>query len=291
MKWLVYGTYGWIGQQVMNLLLHQNEIVIQGKARLDNNDELENELLFNQPDRVMSFTGRTHGGNFTTIDYLEQKGKLVENVKDNLYGPFVLAMLCQKYNIHYTYMGTGCIFDGYNDDMGYDEESRPDFFGSSYSTVKGFADRMMHMFDNVLNVRIRMPITSDFHQRNFITKIMKYEYVCSIPNSMTVLPELLPIMINMAKNKHSGTINLTNPGVITHNEILEMVREIIDPNFTWKNFTIEEQNNILLGGRSNNMLNTNKLKELYPNVKSIKESVRDMIILMKDQYDPLSFKK
>jgi len=46
-----------------------------------------------------------------------------------------------------------------------------------------------------------------------------------------------------------------------------------------------------LGGRSNNMLNTNKLKELYPNVKSIKESVRDMIILMKDQYDPSFFKK
>ena len=51
----------------------------------------------------------------------------------------------------------------------------------------------MHNFeDNVLNLRIRMPITGDYNKRNFITKITTYEYICSIPNSMTVLPELLP---------------------------------------------------------------------------------------------------
>ena len=99
---------------------------------------------------------------------------------------------------------------------------------------------------------------------------------------MTVLDNLLPIMIHYAINRKTGTINLTNPGLITHNEILEMYKEIIDPDFTWENFTIEEQNSILASKRSNNCLNTNTLeKETGIKIKSIKESIRDTLILMK----------
>jgi hypothetical protein len=101
-------------------------------------------------------------------------------------------------------------------------------------------------------------------------------------NSMTVLPELLPILIDMIINNECGTINLVNPDGITHNEILEMYKEIIDPNFTWNNMTLEEQDKILLAGRSNNILNTNKLKKLYPNVTNIKESIKNLFINIKN---------
>lgn len=95
-----------------------------------------------------------------------------------------------------------------------------------------------------------------------------------MPNSMTVLDELLPILVDMAFKKVTGTINLTNPGTITHNEILEMYKEIVDPTFTWQNFTLEEQAQILAAGRSNNYLDTTRLESLYPNVMMIKDSVR-----------------
>jgi hypothetical protein len=136
----------------------------------------------------------------------------------------------------------------------------------------------MHLFDNVLNLRIRMPITNINNPRNFITKITSYKKVCSIENSMTVLPEIIPIIINLAKKYKTGTINLTNPGVITHNEILEMYKEIVDPTFTWKNFSIEEQNQILASKRSNNHLLTEKLEELCPNILPIKEAVRKCLL-------------
>ena len=126
-----------------------------------------------------------------------------------------------------------------------------------------------------------MPITSDYNPRNFITKIITYEKICSVPNSMTVLPDLIPIMIDLAIKKHVGTVNLVNPGLISHNEILEMYREIVDNNFTWKNFTVEEQNQILASGRSNNYLDTSKLESMYPELLSIKESVRKCLFLMK----------
>jgi 3,5-epimerase/4-reductase len=99
---------------------------------------------------------------------------------------------------------------------------------------------------------------------------------------MTVLPDILPILIDMASKGITGTVNLVNPGLITHNEILEMYRDIVDPNFKWKNFTLEDQGKILAGGRSNNYLDTTILKKMYPDVKNIKDAIRDVLYVMKD---------
>ena len=143
---------------------------------------------------------------------------------------------------------------------------------------------IMKMFDNVLNVRIRMPVTYEVNSRNFITKITTYKKICSIHNSMTVLPELLPIMIDMCDKKVTGTVNLTNPGLISHNEILEMYREIVDKDFKWDNFSIEEQRQILASERSNNFLDTSRLESLYK-VKNIKDSVRDVLYKMKEMQE------
>ena len=288
MKFLLYGVNGWIGARVLDLLKEQQIDVIAGNCRVNNIKELEEEIKTHQPTHVISLIGRTHGVHngiqYSTIDYLEQPGKLVENVRDNLFSPLVLSLLSKNHNFHFTYLGTGCIFeyDGTHpfeqENNGFDENALPNFFGSSYSVVKGFTDQWMHLFeDSVLNVRIRMPITDENNSRNFITKITNYSKICSIKNSMTVLNELMPIMVDMAKNKTTGTINLTNPGLISHNEILEMYKEIVDPNFTWNNFTLEEQNQILASGRSNNYLDTSRLEQLYPHVQPIKESVRNIL--------------
>ena len=286
MKLLVYGHRGWIGQQFITLLQESKENYILGKARVDDTPFLLKELDEIKPTHVISFIGRTHGligdKEWTTIDYLEQKGKLVENMRDNLFSPISLALACQSRNIHYTYLGTGCIFNYLNDnkdtDGGFTEKDIPNFFGSGYSTVKGFTDRLMHqMEDTVLNLRIRMPIVKENCPRNFITKITSYAKICSIANSMSVLPELLPIALKMVKANLKGTVNLTNPGTISHNEILEMYKEYIDPEFTWENFSIAEQNMVLASERSNNLLDTTVLETFEPTVKHIKESVRYLL--------------
>ena len=294
MKVLVFGNKGWIGSMMCEILKNNNINFVNSNVRANNKYEVEKELLNVKPTHVMSFIGRTHGvigeKKYTTIDYLEQKGKIVENVRDNLFSPMVLSILCKKHNIHFTYLGTGCIFKyddqhpNGNEETGFTEESLPNFFGSGYSVVKGYTDELMHLFDDsTLNLRIRMPITDDLNARNFITKITTYEHICSIPNAMTVLDELLPYVLDMAKNKLTGTVNLTNPGLISHNEILEMYKNIVDPSFTWKNFSSEEQAKILAADRSNNCLDTNKLSTMYPQVKHIRQSVKDTLIRMKNK--------
>ena len=296
MKVLIYGSKGWIGTQFIDILEKNNILYESGDVRVDNINELSKEIKNINPTHIVSFIGRTHGkiGDkvYSTIDYLEKEGKLHENIRDNLFSPIILAIISKELDIHFTYLGTGCIFKfdenhPFGKEInGFDENSLPNFFGSSYSTVKGFTDRLMHLFENVLNLRIRMPITGVMNPRNFITKITTYEKICSIPNSMTVLPELLPIALDMMINKKVGTINLTNPGLISHNEILDMFKEIVDPNFVYKNFSIEEQSKILASDRSNNYLETGLLEKWYPHIKNIKDSVRECLIEYKNTYIP-----
>lgn len=296
-KILLFGENGWIGNKVVKLLKELSLDVYFSSHRANDIESIKCDIDKYKQDgceitHIMSFIGRTHGvyedQKITTIDYLEKPGKLVENVRDNLFSPVSLSLLCKEKGIHFTYLGTGCIFDfdsehPYGEEInGFTENSAPNFFGSSYSIVKGFTDLFMHQFEeSVLNVRIRMPITDEFHERNFITKISTYQKVCSIPNSMSVLNELLPIIIDMALKNETGSVNLTNPGLISHNEILTMYKEVVDNDFEWENFDIKEQDQILLSKRSNNYLDTNKLQEKYPNVRSIKDSVREMLIQMK----------
>jgi dTDP-glucose 4,6-dehydratase len=284
MKILVFGAKGWIGQQFCEIVRsqYQNIDLICSDSRCDNELDVRNDIESSCATHVISFIGRTHGkiGEtiYPTIDYLEQPGKLVENVRDNLYSPLLLAKICKEMCIHYTYLGTGCIFtyDTLHDDIhGFSECDIPNFFGSSYSIVKGYTDRLMHMYeDSVLNLRIRMPITGIPNPRNFITKITNYDKICSISNSMTVLPELLPLVVEMMQNRRIGTLNLTNPGVISHNEILEMYKEIVDPEFIWQNFSQKEQRAILASDRSNNRLDTTLLESWFPNVTPIQNAVR-----------------
>ena len=279
MKVLVYGHAGWIGSQFVELLKKNNITHVLGTVRVDDTSSLLQELDTILPSHVVSFIGRTHGkiGEkvYPTIDYLENPGKLVENVRDNLFSPISLALACKERGIHCTYLGTGCIFN-YTDEHKFNEDDLPNFFGSSYSIVKGFTDRLMHQLC-ALNLRIRMPIVAEENSRNFITKILSYSNVCSVPNSMSVLDELLPIVLKMMESGITGTVNLTNPGVITHNEILEMYQKHIDPSFTWTNFSIEEQRKILMCDRSNNWLDTSVLEKFAPEVRHIKDAVEDTI--------------
>ena len=77
--------------------------------------------------------------------------------------------------------------------------------------------------------------------------------------------------------KKTGVYNCTNPGTITHNEILELYQNHIDSNFKWENFSKEEQAQVLKSDRSNNMLCTSKIEKRYPELLNIKDSIRNVI--------------
>ena len=81
---------------------------------------------------------------------------------------------------------------------------------------------------------------------------------------MTILHEMLPASLAMAQAGLTGVYNFTNPGVISHNEVLDLYIKYIDPTYHYSNFTVEEQANVIVAGRSNNELDTTKLMRDMP---------------------------
>ena len=65
-----------------------------------------------------------------------------------------------------------------------------------------------------------------------------------------------------AKRGLTGIMNYTNPGAISHNEILELYKSYVDSEFTWKNFSLEEQSKVIIAPRSNNLLDTKRVSIL-----------------------------
>ena len=87
---------------------------------------------------------------------------------------------------------------------------------------------MLKSYSTTMVLRVRMPISDDLAPRNFITKIVRYDRVVNVPNSMTVLEEMMPASVAMAEAKLCGIYNFCNPGAVSHNEILDMYKEIVD---------------------------------------------------------------
>ena len=95
--------------------------------------------------------------------------------------------------------------------IGFTEEDKPNFDGSFYSKTKAYLEDMLKSYPTTLILRLRMPISDDLavpppksfstclcvdtcsQPRNFVTKIVRYDRVINIPNSMTILSDMLPV--------------------------------------------------------------------------------------------------
>ena len=74
-----------------------------------------------------------------------------------------------------------------------------------------------------LNCRIRMPISEEWNKRNLLFKIHHYDKLVDIPNSVTCFPEAFDVLLDLMERRVVGTLNLVNPGGLTHREMLLML--------------------------------------------------------------------
>uniref|UniRef100_A0A1D1YPB5 UDP-glucose 4,6-dehydratase n=1 Tax=Anthurium amnicola TaxID=1678845 RepID=A0A1D1YPB5_9ARAE len=274
LKFLIYGRTGWIGGLVGKVCEKQGIQFEYGAGRLEDRASLGADIQKVKPTHVFNAAGVTGRPN---VDWCESHK--LETIRTNVVGTLNLVGVCREHGLLMMNFATGCIFEydaqhPQGSGKGFKEEDEPNFIGSFYSKTKAMVEELLKEYDNVCTLRVRMPISSDLsNPRNFITKITRYNKVVNFPNSMTVLDELVPISVEMAKRNCRGIWNFTNPGAVSHNEILEMYREYVDPTFSWVNFTLEEQAKVIVAPRSNNEMDAAKLKKEFPELLSIKESL------------------
>lgn len=279
MNWLVYGSTGWIAQQFIEYI-NDNKIdvnIIPAKSRLENFEDIRKEIELIKPDRVVVLGGLTYRPPAKNIDWCEDHKQ--EVIRANVMGTLNIADICEQLNIHCAILGTGCVYSSLDRNIIYTEDDMWNFDKSFYSKTKAYTQELLRNYKNVLLLRIRMCINNTNNPKNFIIKILNFDKIISIPNSMSVLPELIPVMVKLIEEHETGTWNIVNPNVISHKEILDMCcveKEYID---------VSRQSEVTSVARSNNHLSTDKLMNFAKKhglvVNEIHVAVKNMIDSMK----------
>lgn len=256
---LLFGSTGWIGGQISKLLQASGYQVVPSQVRLENTQYVAMELDAVRPDVVVNAAGLTGRPN---IDALETHK--AETTEVNVVGTVALTAACAKRGIYIVTFATGCIYE-YDaahpiGGAAFTEDEPPNFFGSYYSRTKIAAEAATRELPGHLVLRVRMPITCDASPRCFVTKIANYERVVDVPNSVTVLPDLLPVAVDLINKRVSGVHNFVSPGPVSHAQILDAYTELVDPDFRYAVMDMATHDTVVVARRSNNALSTTKLE-------------------------------
>uniref|UniRef100_A0A8R1TK37 NAD(P)-bd_dom domain-containing protein n=1 Tax=Onchocerca volvulus TaxID=6282 RepID=A0A8R1TK37_ONCVO len=304
MRVVIYGGEGWIGQQCCKKLLERKILFVLANCRIGRNSDKEVHfpqdcLVFDELNgicctHVLCCTGRTHGGKFKTVEYLEGGSKQTyENIRDNLYSTMALAKICQILGLHFTYVGTGYLF-AYDQEhpiggKSFADDDLPTFFGNSYSIVKGITDRMIKQYQGgikeCLNARVTLPLNFCLdEERNLLSKILEYKQIFDIPVSITILDDCIPALIDLMERRVGGNLNLVNPQPISFSQILKLYKEIVCSDLHHYEILDAKDGKYheLCATKGNCALDTSKLEQLCPEIPNSFESLRKGFMKMRD---------
>jgi len=265
-KKLILGK-GFIGTRFNGYL---KDSVLSDK-RIISIQDVKDEIEKHDPDIIINCIGKTGRPN---IDWCEtHKG---ETMFSNVVVPAMIAQACEEKKIRMVHIGSGCIFEGDNNGKGFTEDDTPNFYGSFYSRTKIISEQILKEFE-VLILRIRMPIDDIPNERNLITKLLGYEKLINIPNSITIIPDLLMVAEKLLEKNQTGIFNVVNSGHERHKELLNLYNELSDTKKEFSIITGDELDHIIKAGRSNCILSINKLADLGIKMPNIQDSIKNIL--------------
>lgn len=270
---LMYGSHGWIGNKIKNILLQNGHIVYEGVARLQEREKIEREIIQYKPDYIINSAGVIGKPN---VDWCESHRQ--ETIRSNVLGLINLVDVAFLHDTHVTNIATGCIYvyDEHHplgSNIVFSENEQPNFTGSFYSKTKALVEEIIMQYPNVLQLRIRLPVSNDLSPNSFIGKIINYKKLVNIPNSMSVLEDLLPLIPTMLGRRLTGIYNFVNPGTISHHGVMELYKKYINPSHQYEGFSLEEHDQIMKVPRSHCHLSAQKLLNEFPDIPDINEAM------------------
>ncbi len=218
------------------------------------------------------FTGRPN------IDEAEEKKELCWFL--NVLSPLGVNKCCQLLAINYIHVSSGCIYDGY--ETKFTETDSPNF--GLFSNESSFYSKSKHAFEihseEYMNtiLRIRMPFAPDNSERNYLSKIRKYNNLIQYKNSKTYIPDLCGVVDAILQrnggkfNAKREIFNVVNSEPLWTTEVIGIMKQHNDENPDWKIVDIADID--IKAGRSNCILDGTKLESLYK-MKTEKEALHE----------------
>ncbi len=263
---IIYGSTGFIGSHIVKELIKNGISFLCSKTRIHDYTNVRKELLLYKPTNVINSAGFATPNN---IDFYEENVENKSNlILANTAGNIILANLCKEFDIHYITIMSGCIYNSKQTEYNakhmqyttkfkeFKEKDEPNFSGSLYSKNRILTEELLSVYDNICIVRIRMPISSFMHPKSLINKLLSYREITNLPNSITVLDDCIPRIIDILKENKIGTVNLVNSGSITNAYICYLYKKIVNRRHRFSVVSLEEieNKNIDKAKRSNCVL-------------------------------------
>lgn len=269
MKVVILGK-GYVGTSLYRCLHRCYDVVHLSRRELDytNRHLLKNYIKGQkEPVRLVintcGYTGRPN------VDACE------DNITDtwyyNVVVPVNIQKVCKDLIIPMIHISSGCIYTGY--EKQYTECDEPNFGlhnheSSWYSKTKHACEMMLADTPTYI-FRIRMPFCDTLSPRSILTKLLKYDQVIDMKNSLTNLEDLCGFvlyfstdLLDSGKIHPYGIYNVVNPQPVTTSQIVQMLsdRGIVNPN--WSTITLEQLYENTKAKRSNCVLSDEKISRM-----------------------------
>ena len=254
----IVGATGFMGSGMVKYLNSIGQTVYTERIDVTDLVTLKNKFNELRPDVVINFAGvKAH----PNIDWCEDHKQ--ETVAVNVAGAINVMLASVESGAYPIQITSGCIYEG-GVDKRFTEEDEPNFTGSFYSRMRIVLQKALEELP-VLQVRIRMPVSSFPNSRNLINKIIAYDKVISVPNSVTLVEDMYEALFKLSQTKPIGILNLVNDGVLEHKQILSAYKKVVNPNHNYTEISLEElhgKGGITKAKRSNCLLSNEKAKSL-----------------------------
>lgn len=206
-------------------------------------------------------------------------------IKGNILLPILLKDICESFEITYCHISTGCLYSGLSEqNSGFSEEEEPNckFENNNcsfYTGTKVLAEQIVKTYPKNYIWRIRLPFENIHNDRNYISKIIKYDYLIKENNSITNKKDFIKACIYSIINEApNGIYNITNTGYISAYDIFEKLKKTIMQNKRATFLTMDEfYKKISSMPRSNCVLNNSKILSLGFKMPEVNESIDECL--------------
>jgi dTDP-4-dehydrorhamnose reductase len=200
--------------------------VLLGREATRSADVLQKAISESGADHLINCAGYTGKPNVDACELHK-----AECLDGNGVLPGIIRQACERAEIPWGHVSSGCIFTGRRSDGdGFREEDPPNFTFrqnncSFYSGCKALGEEVLEGAERCYIWRLRIPFENTANPRNYLQKVMSYERLLDAENSLSNLEEFVTACVDSFRlGIPYGIYNLTNPGFVTTRDVVTMIR-------------------------------------------------------------------
>ncbi len=277
---VLLGGSGYVGKTFQEILSKRN-ISFRNFSRTElnyyNPAKLKEALKAEAPDCLINAAGYTGKPNVDACE--DDKANCLLG---NAVLPGIIREVCESLKLPWGHVSSGCIYTGSRSDgSGFLEDDTPNFDFrhnncSFYSGTKALGEEVLKGAENCYIWRLRIPFDERNNPRNYLTKLLTYEWLLDAENSVSQRFEFIDACLAcFEKEIPSGVYNVTNPGAISAREITEIMKTHGMVKKELKFFESEEafMSEVVRAPRSNCIMSSEKLSSLDIRLTEVHEAV------------------